>query len=322
MKIRTIKENKYWIWLSLIKNIGSIKKQKLLKRFKTPKCIYNASELELLEIEGIGENTARSILKSKNEKQIENNIIYLQENNIKLITIEDEEYPKNLKQIYDYPISIYVKGNIELLNKKCISIVGCREPSIYGEKAAKYFSYNLAKNNICIVSGLAKGIDSFAHIGALIENKERKSNEKQKNDEKEKNINNKKTTKSYAKTIAVLGNGLDTIYPKENKELANMIINQGGTIISEYPLGTTPERINFPARNRIVSGLSTGTLVIEAKEKSGTLITVDFALEQGKEVFIVPGNINSINSVGTNRLIKEGAKLVTCYEEIIEEGCY
>lgn len=182
MKIRTIKENKYWIWLSLIKNIGSIKKQKLLKRFKTPKCIYNASELELLEIEGIGENTARSILKSKNEKQIENNIIYLQENNIKLITIEDEEYPKNLKQIYDYPISIYVKGNIELLNKKCISIVGCREPSIYGEKAAKYFSYNLAKNNICIVSGLAKGIDSFAHIGALIENKERKSNEKQKND--------------------------------------------------------------------------------------------------------------------------------------------
>ena len=140
--------------------------------------------------------------------------------------------------------------------------------------------------------------------------------------EKEKNINNKKTTKSYAKTIAVLGNGLDTIYPKENKELANMIINQGGTIISEYPLGTTPERMNFPARNRIVSGLSTGTLVIEAKEKSGTLITVDFALEQGKEVFVVPGNINSINSVGTNRLIKEGAKLVTCYEEIIEEGCY
>ena len=180
----------------------------------------------------------------------------------------------------------------------------------------------MAKNDICIVSGLAKGIDSFAHIGALIENKERKSNEKQKNDEKEKNINNKKTTKSYAKTIAVLGNGLDTIYPKENKELANMIINQGGTIISEYPLGTTPERINFPARNRIVSGLSTGTLVIEAKEKSGTLITVDFALEQGKEVFVVPGNINSINSVGTNRLIKEGAKLVTCYEEIIEEGCY
>ena len=323
IKIRTIKENKYWIWLSLIKNIGSIKKQKLLKRFKTPKGIYNASELELLEIEGIGENTARSIVKSKNEKQIENNIIYLQENNIKLITIEDEEYPKNLKQIYDYPISIYVKGNMELLNKKCISIVGCREPSIYGEKAAKYFSYNLAKKDICIVSGLAKGIDSFAHIGALIENKERKSNEEQKNNEKEKNINrsNKKTTKSYAKTIAVLGNGLDTIYPKENKELANMIISQGGTIISEYPLGTTPERMNFPARNRIVSGLSTGILVIEAKEKSGTLITVDFALEQGKEVFVVPGNINSINSVGTNRLIKEGAKLVSCYEDIIK-GCY
>ena len=130
--------------------------------------------------------------------------------------------------------------------------------------------------------------------------------------------------KSYLSGMSIneIAEHLNTIYPKENKELANMIINQGGTIISEYPLGTTPERMNFPARNRIVSGLSTGTLVIEAKEKSGTLITVDFALEQGKEVFVVPGNINSINSVGTNRLIKEGAKLVTCYEEIIEEGCY
>ena len=212
----------------------------------------------------------------------------------RIIEYADILYPDKLREIKNPPVRLYTKGNIELLNKKCISIVGCREPSIYGEKAAKYFSYNLAKNNICIVSGLAKGIDSEAHLGAI-----------------------------YAKglTTAVLGNGLDTIYPKENKELANMIINQGGTIISEYPLGTTPERMNFPARNRIVSGLSTGTLVIEAKEKSGTLITVDFALEQGKEVFVVPGNINSINSVGTNRLIKEGAKLVSCYEDIIK-GCY
>ena len=246
----------------------------------------------------------------------------MEKNNIDIISIEEKEYPINLINIYSPPICLYIRGNKNILKNKSIAIVGCRDCTEYGKKTAQKFSYNLAQNKINIVSGLAKGIDSFAHIGALIENKERKSNEKQKNDEKEKNINNKKTTKSYAKTIAVLGNGLDTIYPKENKELANMIINQGGTIISEYPLGTTPERINFPARNRIVSGLSTGTLVIEAKEKSGTLITVDFALEQGKEVFVVPGNINSINSVGTNRLIKEGAKLVTCYEEIIEEGCY
>ena len=137
---------------------------------------------------------------------------------------------------------------------------------------------------------MAKGIDSFAHIGALGAN---------------------------GNTIAVLGNGLQDIYPKENRELANIIIQKGGTIISEYPLGTKPNKMNFPARNRIVSGISEGVLVIEAKEKSGTLITVDFALEQGREVFVVPGNINSTYSIGTNQLIKEGARLVNCYQDLL-----
>ena len=298
INVNPINKNKYWIWFSFLKDIGSIKKQKLLKRFHTPKDIYTATELELLKVDGIGDNTVKSILNSKNNRVLENHLEYLEKNGINFITIEDDEYPKALKEIYDYPISLYIKGNVELLKEKCIAVVGCRDVSDYGIKASKYFAYNLARNDICIVSGLAKGVDSFAHIGALIQEKDR---------------NNIKGVR----TIAVLGNGLDSIYPKENQELANMILEYGGAIISEYPLGTKPEKMNFPARNRIVSGLSLGTLVIEAKEKSGTLITVDFALEQGRDVFVVPGNINSLNSVGTNRLIKEGAQLVNCYEDIL-----
>lgn len=312
--MKSVTENKYWIWLSLVKNLGSIKKQHLLKRFKNPKAIFYASELELLEINGIGDSVVKNIFESKNIKILNKHIDYLQKNNIDVITIEDEEYPKILKNIYDYPISLYVKGNLNLLNKKCISIVGCREASSYGEKAAKYFAYNLANNDICVVSGLAKGIDSFAHIGALAYSLEKKDNHFNDNFGV---VNSDDKINNCANTIAVLGNGLDTIYPKENKELANSILENGGMLISEYPLGTKPDRMNFPARNRIVSGLSTGVLVIEAKEKSGTLITVDFALEQGRDVFVVPGNINSSTSVGTNRLIKEGAKLVSCYDDLV-----
>ena len=282
-------KNKYWIWFSLIQNIGSIRKQKLLEKFKTPDVIYKLSKKQLMQVEEIGEKTAENILDKSIREKIDNHSEYLKKNQIQIITIQDKEYPKLLKQIYDCPISIYVKGNIELLNHESIAIIGSRECSNYGKDAAKYFGYHLANNNKCVVSGLAKGIDSFAHMGALGAN---------------------------GNTIAVLGNGLQDIYPKENRELANIIIKKGGTIISEYPLGTPPNKMNFPARNRIVSGISDGVLVIEAKEKSGTLITVDFALEQGKEVFVVPGNINSIYSVGTNRLIKEGARLVNCYEDI------
>lgn len=282
-------ENKrYWIWLSLIKNLGSKRKLKLLELYKNPEEIYKLTKEELININGIGEAIAKEIIISKNEKILNYHIKYMKENNIKIININEREYPQVLKEIYDPPISLYVKGNIEKLNNKNIGIVGCRECTTYGKKSAEYFSYNLSKQNINIVSGLAKGIDSYAHLGSL----------------------------NTGNTIAVLGNGLDMIYPKENLELANEIIKRGGTIISEYPCGTKPDKMKFPARNRIISGISSGIIVIEAKEKSGTLITVDFALEQGRDVFVVPGNINSINSVGTNDLIKQGAMLITTYEEV------
>ena len=212
------------------------------------------------------------------------------ENIIKTILIENPKYPEKLRQIYDPPKKLYVMGNAEILNDLSIAIVGCRETTEYGKKAAIYFASNLAKQDINIVSGLAKGIDSYAHIGAL---------------------------QAKGKTIAVIGSGLDIIYPKENEKLAQEIIKSGGAIISEYPLGTKPEKEHFPARNRIISGLSNGVLVVEAKEKSGSLITADFAMEQGKDVFVVPGNINSLNSVGTNNLIKDGAILVNNYNDII-----
>ena len=282
-------ENKrYWIWLSLIKNLGSKRKLKLLELYRTPEEIYKLTKEELININGIGEAIANDIIISKNEKILNYHIKYMKENNIKIININEREYPQVLKEIYDPPIILYVKGNIEKLNNKNIGIVGCRECTTYGKKSAEYFSYNLSKQNINIVSGLAKGIDSYAHLGSL----------------------------NTGNTIAVLGNGLDMLYPKENLELANEIIKRGGTIISEYPCGTKPDKMKFPARNRIISGISSGIIVIEAKEKSGTLITVDFALEQGREVFVVPGNINSINSVGTNDLIKQGAMLVTTYEDV------
>lgn len=287
-----LENNRYWIWLSLIKNLGSKRKLKLLELYRTPEEIYKLTKEELININGIGEAIAKEIIISKNEKILNYHIKYMNENNIKIININEREYPQALKEIYDPPISLYVKGNIEKLNNKNIGIIGCRECTTYGKKSAEYFAYNLSKQNINIVSGLAKGIDSYAHLGSL----------------------------NTGNTIAVLGNGLDMIYPKENLELANEIIKRGGTIISEYPCGTKPDKMKFPARNRIISGISSGIIVIEAKEKSGTLITVDFALEQGRDVFVVPGNINSINSVGTNDLIKQGARLVTTYEDVTKNN--
>ena len=287
--MKGLENKKYWIWFSLIKGLGSKRKRQLLQKYKTPEKIYNLTKGELLQIQGIGENIIQSILNESTRNCIEKHIEYMHENNIDIINIFDKEYPEMLKKIYDFPISIYIQGNTKILNGFSIAIIGCRQASEYGKKAAKYFAYNLAKKQVNIVSGLARGIDSYAHIGTIYGN---------------------------GRTIAVLGNGLDTIYPKENKYLIEKILNTEGSIISEYPLGTKPNKMNFPARNRIISGLSKSVIVIEAKEKSGTLLTVDFALEQGRDVYVVPGNINSINSVGTNELLKEGAKLATTYKDI------
>ncbi len=304
--MENLENKKYWIWFSLIKGLGCVRKNKLLKIYGTPEEIYKLSKSELLKIDGIGDETVKNIIEAKNEKILNYHIKYMKENNIDIIHICEKSYPQILKQIYDAPVSLYIRGNKEILNGKNVGIVGCRDCTDYGKKAAKYFAYNLSKEkSINIVSGLAKGVDSYAHWGSVGANIECEST---------KNCGKKQV--SCGKTIAVLGNGLDMIYPKENIELANEIIRSGGTIISEYPCGTKPDKMNFPARNRIISGLSKGIIVIEAKEKSGTLITVDFALEQGRDVFVVPGNINSINSVGTNDLIRQGAKMVTSYEDV------
>lgn len=213
---------------------------------------------------------------------------------IEEINIGNEDYPEQLRNIYDPPLRLYVLGNKAILKEKGIAVVGTRNPTEYGKKVAIQFAKQLSEKGVNIISGLAVGIDTCAHLGNL-------------------QVYNK------AKTIAVLGSGIDEIYPKENINLAKQIIKSGGCIISEYPIGTKPKKLHFPQRNRIISGLSNGVLVIEAKEKSGSLITVDFALEQGKEVFAVPGDVGKLTSVGTNNLIKQGAKLITNYEEILDE---
>ena len=241
---------------------------------------------------GINEKDAIKIIEPKYRKDLDKYLEYMQKNNIEILTIYDKEYPKKLKEIYDPPVVLYVKGNKEILKEKAIAMVGCRQCTKYGEVVVKNMSYNLSLNNINIISGLAKGIDTYSHIGCL---------------------------KGNAKTIAVVGTGLDRVYPEENKKLFKEIIDRDGTIISEYVIGTKPLAQNFPRRNRIISALSEGVVVVEAKEKSGTLITADFALEQGRELYVVPGNINSIYSYGTNELIKQGAKIITKAEDIIED---
>ena len=208
------------------------------------------------------------------------------------VDINSNFYPERLRNISSPPKQLYCLGDLELLNyKNNIAIIGSRNCSFYGERAAKDFAFNLSKNNLCIVSGLAKGIDSFAHIGTL---------------------------NAKGRTIAVLGSGLDNIYPRENEKLFQDIIKNNGLVITEYPLGTLALKQNFPARNRIISGLSDTVLVIEARKKSGTNITVDFALEQGKDVFVVPGNIYSKTSDGTNYLITEGAIPVLSYKDVLK----
>ena len=256
-----IEEKYYKIWITLIPNLGIKKYQNLISKFKNIKNIFNASKKELENIKLIDEKICFNILNSEIRKLAKQHLIYMEKNKIDILSIEDKEYPDILKNIYSPPICIYVMGNKEILKNKSIGIIGCRECTEYGKNVAQKFSYDLALNDINIVSGLARGIDSYAHLGAIY---------------------------AKGKTTAVLGSGIDIIYPKENFFLAEKIINTGGAIISEYPIGTKPMKINFPARNRIISGISEGLLVVEAKKKSGTLITVDFALEQGREVFLIP----------------------------------
>ncbi len=211
---------------------------------------------------------------------------------MKVIYQAEKNYPEKLKHIYAPPAKLYLLGDETILNKPSIAIIGCRQASDYGKKVAFRFAYELAKQGIVVISGLARGIDTYGHLGAV---------------------------KANGKTIAVLGSGFAHIYPAENKGVCREIIQKGGAIVTEYSPESKPEKMHFPARNRLISGLSNGVLVVEAKEKSGTLITVDYALDQGKEVFIIPGNITNPNSNGTNSLIQQGAKLVTKVEDILAE---
>ncbi len=282
---------KYWIWLASVEGLGPVKKFALLNKFETAKRIYNATEKEILKVDGMSDKIVQNMQKAKDAKLLEKYEKYILKNDIKIINISDDNYPAKLKNIYAPPITIFAKGDISLLNSKSIAIVGSREPSKYGIYVAEKFSKELSKEGITIVSGLARGIDTFAHIGAL---------------------------SSFGKTIAVLGSGIDVVYPKENAKYYREI-SEKGLIISEYIVGTAPESKNFPQRNRIISGLSDGVLVVEARKNSGTMITTDFALEQGKELYVIPGNITSNLSAGTNNLIKEGAKLVTDVYEILED---
>lgn len=251
--------NKYWIWFSRINKIGAKTQNKLLEKYHNPEEIWNLTKKELQGI--LDDKQIEIILNQKNRINLEKYAEYMQKHEIKMITIFDEKYPQNLRNIYDPPVVLYIRGNENIINEFSIAIIGSRVCSNYGKQVAKQFAYNLSKYNINIVSGLAKGIDTYAHVGT---------------------IQAKKTT------IAVIGSGLDIIYPEENKKLYEEIIKNNGAIISEYIVGTKPEKLNFPKRNRIISGLSKGILVVEANKKSGTFITVDFALEQGKNIYAVP----------------------------------
>ena len=208
-----------------------------------------------------------------------------------IIYYNDDTYPEKLRRIYAPPQKLYIIGNDKILNEKGIAIIGCRKPSKYGIEMAYKFAYGLSKRGINVISGLARGIDSYSHLGAV---------------------------HAKGKTIGVLGSGLNNIYPSENKKLCLEIIKNGGAVITEYEKKSKPDKMHFPARNRIISALSDGILVVEARRKSGTLITVDFGLEHGKDIFCIPGNITSDNSYSTNELIKQGAIPVTCVKDILD----
>lgn len=278
------------IALNMIKGLGSIRVKELLAYFSEPHEVFEADGSELEKIKGIGKNIIKQII-TFDSRYLSREIALACENRIEIITILDNGYPKLLKEIHDPPIVLYIKGKLEHSDLITLAIVGTRRASFYGLELAEKFAYQLALCGIIIVSGLARGIDSSAHRGAL---------------------------KANGKTWAVLGSGLLSIYPPENKKLAEEI-SQKGALISEYPLETPPLAENFPRRNRIISGLSRGVVVIEAPLRSGALITANLAMEQGREVFAVPGRINSRTSIGTNRLIKDGAKLVEDVDDILEE---
>ncbi|MDQ6788377.1 MAG: DNA-processing protein DprA [Acidobacteriota bacterium] len=283
---------KEWISLNMTPQIGPRAATKLLERFGSAENVFHATrgELESLRLRA---ESIESILKREFHEKAEKELETVRNLGGDVLILDDGSYPYLLREIADPPITLYVKGAWQAcFDAPCIAVVGSRRCSTYGENASEMLSRDLAANNICIVSGLARGIDSAAHRGAIA---------------------------GKGKTIAVLGTGIGQIYPKENARLVDEILTSGGAIVSQFPIDTPPLKENFPYRNRIISGLSLGVLLVEASERSGSLITARLAMEQNREVLAVPGNITSKNSFGTNYLIKSGAKLVQQWQDVVAE---
>jgi DNA processing protein len=280
-----------WIALNMVRGIGPRTANQLLNRFGSPAQVFAASRLSLQK-EGLKPDTIQELQDSSILDKANAEIERLEKLNAEVITLDDEDYPELLREIHDPPIALYVRGDLKAAcERPCLAVVGSRRCSTYGVNVAESLARDLAAHGLTIVSGLARGIDAAAHRGALEAN---------------------------GVTVAVVGTGLETTYPKEHKKLEEQIIGHGA-VVSEFPLGTPPLPQNFPYRNRILSGLCFGVLIVEASEHSGSLITARLAYEQGREVFAVPGNITSQTSFGPNFLIKDGAKLVQIWRDVIEE---
>ena len=280
-----------WVALALTPGLGARSAGKLLREMGSPEAIFNAS-LTTLEAHRLPAAVAQAIHSRQPLSAAAKELAQAQAAGCKLLTWDEPEYPQRLREIYDPPPLLYVLGNIELLNRHLISVVGARRPTPYGNKMAERLSQDLADRGLVIASGLARGIDSSAHKGAL--------------------------SSTAGSTIGVLGCGVDVVYPKENKKIYQEMTKRGA-IISEFPMGTFPAPQNFPIRNRIIAGMALGVVVVEGAQYSGSLITARLAMEFGREVFGVPGNATQPTSFGPNQLIKQGAKLVTGWEDVIEE---
>ena len=282
---------KYWLAINKIPGVGPVTIKKLYGHFGSIEAVWSAGENEIETIEGLNKAAAQSFIGKRKEIDLNEEFDLVNRQKIGVITLDDDLYPANLKNIYDPPPVLYVKGDLLPADAKAIAIVGTRRASRYGLETAKMLAQQLSAHGLTIVSGLAAGIDTAAHEGALA---------------------------AGGRTVAVFGCGVDVIFPPQNKPLAEKIA-QTGALLSEFPLGMTGDRGTFPRRNRIISGLSLGVIVVEGHYDSGAMITAKQALEQGREVFAVPGDIGLEQSKGPHWLIKQGAKLVENVEDVLEE---
>ena len=281
----------HWVALTLTPGLGPTRARHLAEFFGSVEQVFHAS-LTSLEAAGIPAAAAQSLATGKSLELAEEELVRARSAGVKIVTLDDPAYPALLRQIYDPPLTLYVRGSVELLSQPALAVVGTRHPTPYGLGMAERLATDLAARQLVITSGLARGIDAAGHRGAIA---------------------------GRGKTVAIFGTGVDVVYPRENQRLADQILATGGALCSEFPMSTFAAPQNFPIRNRIISGLALGVLVIEAGEYSGTRITARCALEQNREVFAVPGNVTNRQAWGPNTLIKQGAKLVATWEDIWEE---